>query len=232
MSVKRQSKTTNQNHPALQHNIHAISKEDHNYKYSVDNTPVQMELQRPQKRAKKDHDVKMAKQDHNVKMAQYNIWFNEFEMEKRTKAICNIIITNNIKIATFQEVTERSLTTLRQTLREYNFFRQRNCKYFVTTIVHKSIPAKDKKFHPFTSTTMARGMLTIKVQPFQQPFQQPCQQQSDQPQRWITIGNCHLESPTMGNPNNKSRTEQLQQCKQIIKTNETSGGLIMGDFNW
>ena len=87
-----------------------------------------------------------------LKIAQYNIWFDDFEMEKRTKAISNIIITNNIKIATFQEVTERSLTTLRQTLREYIFFRQRNCKYFVTTIVHKTIPMRDKQFHPFTSS--------------------------------------------------------------------------------
>jgi hypothetical protein len=190
--------------------------------------PNKMETNQPSKKKAKmsPHNTDQPKKENKqeLKMAQYNIWFNDFEMEKRTQAIGNIIVNNNIKIATFQEVTERSLTTLKQTLREYNFFRQRNCKYFVAMIVHKSIPTRDKQFHPFSSTTMGRGLLTIKVQPFQQP--------SNQPQQWITIGNCHLESPTIGNPNNNSRTEQLKRCKQIIKTDQTSGGLIMGDFNW
>ena len=166
-----------------------------------------METSQPSKKKAKtcsiNTDQPKTENNQELKIAQYNIWFDDFEMEKRTKAIGNIIISNNIKIATFQEVTERSLTTLRQTLREYNFFRQRNCKYFVTTIAHKSIPTRDKQFHPFTSTTMGRGMLTIKVQPFQQP--------SNQQQQWTP--NWEL---SFGVANNGESKQQKQN--RTVKT--------------
>ena len=185
-----------------------------------------METSQPSKKKAKtcsiNTDQPKTENNQELKIAQYNIWFDDFEMEKRTKAIGNIITTstrsvhviilerlrskitsNNIKIATFQEVTERSLTTLRQTLREYNFFRQRNCKYFVTTIAHKSIPTRDKQFHPFTSTTMGRGMLTIKVQPFQQP--------SNQQQQWTP--NWEL---SFGVANNGESKQQKQN--RTVKT--------------
>ncbi len=158
----------------------------------------------------------------SLNVPTWNVWFEEYEFQRRYDHILDI--TENLRpdVACFQEVTELFLETLQSRhgiLKEYELSYpdlkgNTVSGYGVITLV-KKIWQPTFKTYEFP-TKMSRKFLLASLQTEEKIVQNSS----------FCVGNAHLESLN----NHSVREEQLKVCTEVFK--DYTNYVLVGDFNF
>lgn len=170
--------------------------------------------------------------NNSISLVTYNVWFDDYEFEKRVLSILNIVSNLSCDIICFQEVTQKFIEILNKSILfdDYNSSDIKGEDYMFGNILYKNrnsstcssdsygvLTLCKKKFHPsfiyhILPTDMDRKLLV-------------CEININNDIEKIAVGNVHLESLN----SHKLRMRQLKQCNEIL--NSYNNSIIMGDFN-
>ena len=143
----------------------------------------------------------------------FNVWFAEYEWERRQDCLLEIILSTNTDVVMLQEVTPRFLRRLLDNEHIQHTYRVTDCgsgstfigEYGNVTLVHKKLPIPTIYFVKFPGSMGRRGLVT----------------------QWNTVSmaNIHLESLS----NSLLRLAQGNALLEQLPS--TSSIVIAGDFN-
>lgn len=140
----------------------------------------------------------------------WNIWFETFFLEERTKKIMFNIQQKNIDFVALQEVTEQSLDVIKKYKKDYYLIGDPITFSYDTIILSKYKPIKWERIN-FPNSVMGRNLLI-----------------ADFPNN-ISVGTFHLESIFTKD----SYTEKLAQLDYISKVcSKKENVVFMGDTNF
>ncbi|KAM7506268.1 hypothetical protein LguiB_005172 [Lonicera macranthoides] len=161
-----------------------------------------------------------------LKILTYNVWFREdLELQKRMKALSDLIQLHSPDVICFQEVTPNIYDIFRQ----YGWWKLYQCSvsieiaftrpYFCMQL--SKLPVKSFSCKPFGYSAMGRELCVAEVAV-----------EADKP---LVVATSHLESPCPGPPKwdqmySKERVAQAKEALNFLKKNPNV--MFCGDMNW
>ncbi|XVE87766.1 hypothetical protein DITRI_Ditri19aG0014100 [Diplodiscus trichospermus] len=162
----------------------------------------------------------------SLKILSYNVWFREeLEVQKRMKAIGDLIQLHSPDLICFQEVTPNIYDIFRRS----NWWKVYRCSvsdemadsraYFCMQLT--KLPVKSFSCKPFENSIMGRELCMTEVEVLGN--------------KTLIVATSHLESPCPAPPKwdqmySKERVEQAKQAINILQNN--SNVIFGGDMNW
>ncbi|EXB55118.1 Tyrosyl-DNA phosphodiesterase 2 [Morus notabilis] len=167
-----------------------------------------------------------AKGLNKLKILSYNVWFREdLELQKRMKALGDLIELHSPEVICFQEVTPNIYKIFQQS----SWWRAYDCSvpmqmalsrpYFCMQL--SKLPVKSFSCRPFGNSIMGRELCVAEIEV-----------QKGKP---LLVATSHLESPCPGPPTwdqmfSKERVEQATEALSFLKKNQNV--VFGGDMNW
>ncbi|KDP20734.1 hypothetical protein JCGZ_21205 [Jatropha curcas] len=162
----------------------------------------------------------------SFKILSYNVWFREdLELDKRMKALGDLIQLHSPDVICFQEVT----SSIYHIFRQSSWWRGYHCSvknemaiqrpYFCMQL--SKLPVKSFSCRPFNNSIMGRELCIAELEV--------------QPNNPLVVATSHLESPCPAPPTwdqmfSKERVYQAKEAINLLKTNPNV--IFAGDMNW
>ncbi|GMN36350.1 hypothetical protein TIFTF001_005947 [Ficus carica] len=171
-------------------------------------------------------DSGSSKGPNKLKILSYNVWFREdLELQKRMKALGDLIELHSPEVICFQEVTPNIYAIFQQS----SWWRVYDCSVSNQTafsrpyfcILLSKLPVKSFSCRPFVNSIMGRELCVAEIEV--------------QKGQLLIVATSHLESPCPGPPTwdqmfSKERVEQAAEALNFLKKNENV--VFGGDMNW
>ncbi|KAJ9169121.1 hypothetical protein P3X46_020583 [Hevea brasiliensis] len=162
----------------------------------------------------------------SFKILSYNVWFREeLELNKRMKAIGDLIQLHSPDVICFQEVTPNIYDIFRQS----SWWKAYRCSvanevaylrpYFCMLL--SKLPVKSFSSRPFNNSVMGRELCIVELEV--------------QPNKHLVVATSHLESPCPAPPTwdqmfSKERVDQAKEAINLLMKN--ANVIFGGDMNW
>ncbi|XP_015063827.1 uncharacterized protein LOC107009074 [Solanum pennellii] len=160
-----------------------------------------------------------------LKILTYNVWFADIEMNKRMKAIGNLISLHKPDVICFQEVTPEIYDIFQHS----GWWKMYSCSisnvmeltrgYFCMQL--SKLAVKSYSCKPFSNSIMGRELCIAEIEV--------------EKDTTLVVATSHLESPCPGPPkwDQMYSKERVQQAKEAVELLERKRNVVFcGDMNW